>query len=84
MKKITLITVYSFVSLFIVPFYIVPDEEYCLIQENMYQGYCDAITIKGAEGEDDILISRCVAADMSAPNESGKQKCSGNSIEPLN
>lgn len=81
-SKITVLVI-SFVSLIVAPIYFSADEEYCVTQEGIEQGYCADKEIEGEGGEPGIVVGWCEFADMSAPNEEGKKKCAGNAMEPI-
>lgn len=82
-KLIVGILTLGFMSVsFILP--ILADENYCLSQTGVKQGYCEEQFLLGGNEEsgEDITINWCVGADMSAPNPSGKTECAGNAMEP--
>lgn len=67
---------------FVLPIF--ADENFCLTQEGVLQGYCEESLLEGGDEEtgEDVTINWCTGADMGAPNPSGKTKCAGNAMEP--
>lgn len=82
-KLIMGIATLGFMSVsFILPMF--GDENYCLSQAGVEMGYCEESLLEGADEEtgEDVNLTWCTAADMGAPNPSGKTKCAGNAMEP--